>query len=57
MTTPPVTCQTCGRPRRHDEHDYTPMDLVTGRPLGWYSGDDGEFCGPCLADIMKGLVP
>jgi hypothetical protein len=25
-----------------DSYDYNPIQVITGQPLGWYSGDDGE---------------
>ncbi len=44
-------CSICGRERtlgqlEHlmDAYDYTPMQLINGHLLGWYSGDDGEVC-------------
>ena len=51
------TCDVCHRQRdpfahREDINDYTPIQLVTGAPLGWYSGDDGEICGSCLLDMI-----
>jgi hypothetical protein len=57
---PPTStvCGSCGRERGiSDDYEYSPLQLVTGRPLGWYSNDDGEFCGECLAAMMKGQTP
>ncbi len=38
-----VTCEMCGKTRT-DEPDYHPMQVLTGQPFGWYSGNDGELC-------------
>lgn len=38
-----ATCDSCGK-ERTDEPDYSPMQLLLGNPVGWYSGDDGELC-------------
>lgn len=44
-------CSVCQRERtvgteEHpmDSYDYNPAQVITGKPLGWYSGDDGEIC-------------
>lgn len=54
------TCGVCHRERTlgDDEHPmdaygYTPMQAVTGKPLGWYSGDDGEVCPECMTDMLR----
>lgn len=44
-----ATCDDCGKTRT-DEPDYSPMQLLLGQPVGWYSGDDGELCP---ADMQK----
>lgn len=56
----PPTCSTCSRPRTlgnsghpMDAYDYTPMQVMTGQPLGWYSGDDGEVCPECMTKLMR----
>jgi hypothetical protein len=55
---PAIVCGTCGRERGiSDDYEYNPLQLVTGRPLGWYSNDDGEFCGECLGAMMRGQTP
>ena len=39
-------CSLCRRERRldgMDAYDYSPMQMLTGQPLGWYSGDDGPI--------------
>lgn len=55
---PAIVCGSCGRERTTaDDYDYNPLQLVTGRPLGWYSNDDGEFCGTCLGAMMSGAWP
>lgn len=53
------TCSACqrkrtlGNPEHHmDAYDYSPMQLMTGQPLGWYSGDDGEMCPECMTNMM-----
>lgn len=60
MSTVP-TCGSCGRERTlgDDEHpmdvyDYTPIQVVTGRPFGWYSGDDGQVCPECMEKTIRG---
>lgn len=47
-----VKCEQCGRERRAGDMDYNPMQAIFGAELGWYSGDDGEFCGACLGELM-----
>lgn len=47
------TCSDCGRERTlADVNDYSPLQAITGAPLGWYSGDDGEFCSECITRLM-----
>lgn len=49
------TCSSCGRDRTLDDaYDYNPIQALTGRPLGWYSGDDGEVCPQCMTAMMRG---
>lgn len=49
-----TTCQQCGRARTDDDwDDYSPMQVVFGAPLGWYSGDDGEICGECMTKLVR----
>ena len=45
------TCSICGRKRTlgltdhpMDAYDYSPMQMMSGKPLGWYSGSDGQMC-------------
>ena len=48
-----ITCQVCGKTRT-DEPDYNPLALVLGATdPGWYSGDDGEICGPCMSALFR----
>lgn len=48
-------CVICHRKRdESDADDYAPMQVITGHPCGWYSGDDGEICGPCMTKIIGG---
>lgn len=49
----PVKCHDCGTERTPKDVDYTPVQAIFGQQLGWYSGDDGEFCGPCITAIMR----
>ena len=59
MDTP--TCSLCQRERtlgdgEHpmDSYDYSPLQVLTGKPLGWYSGDDGQVCPECMTKTMRG---
>lgn len=62
----PFTLPVCGMCRRErtladpahpmDSYDYTPMQAITGQPLGWYSGDDGEVCPECMTKTIRGGV-
>lgn len=46
-------CSLCRRERTlQDAYDYNPLQAITGQPLGWYSGDDGEVCPECMAETM-----
>lgn len=47
-----VKCEKCERERTEEDGDYNFLQAVFNTPFGWYSGDDGEFCGPCLRDLM-----
>tara|TARA_Y100001973_G_scaffold103735_1_gene171694 strand:+ start:6468 stop:6827 length:360 start_codon:yes stop_codon:yes gene_type:complete len=48
-------CCMCGRYRTvQDAYDYNPLQVVTGQPLGWYSGDDGEICPQCMTTTIRG---
>lgn len=54
------TCSLCGRKRTiadpahpMDAYDYSPMQAITGQPLGWYSGDDGEICPEDMTKMMR----
>jgi len=55
------SCSLCRRSRAlgdathpMDSYDYNPMQAITGQPLGWYSGDDGEVCPECMTSTMRG---
>lgn len=51
-------CGACGRERTlTDDYDYTPMQLISGRPLGWFNGDGEQMCGECLTLTMRGALP
>lgn len=55
---PGITCADCGRARTvADDYDYTPLQLVTGRALGWFNGDGEQMCGECLTATMRGERP
>jgi hypothetical protein len=54
-------CAMCSRERTvgdddhpMDAYDYNPIQAMTGRPLGWYSGDDGEVCPECMTKTIRG---
>lgn len=53
QATPPV-CVECGRERTDDDINYSPTQVLFGDRIGWYSGDDAEMCGQCMAKIMRG---
>lgn len=51
------TCSLCRRERTiADCYDYNPLQVVTGSPVGWYSGDDGEVCPQCMAKTLNGQL-
>lgn len=54
----PRKCSLCQRERTiHDAYDYNPLQALTGKPLGWYSGDTGEeVCPECLTKTILGGV-
>lgn len=55
---PVPVCGACGRERTlADDYDYTPMQLVTGRQLGWFNGAREQMCGECLTAMMSGAWP
>lgn len=60
MSNEPATVPVCSSCRRErtlaDAYDYNPIQVVTGQPLGWYSGDDGELCPECMTKTMRGEV-
>jgi hypothetical protein len=53
------TCSMCKRERtispNHpmDAYDYSAIQVITGQPLGWYSGDDGEVCPECMTETLR----
>lgn len=50
----PQKCDLCQRERTiRDAYDYNPLQVLSGQPLGWYSGDDGEICPECMTRIMQ----
>jgi len=55
---PVPVCADCGRERTMaDDYDYTPMQVFTGRKLGWFNGDGEQMCGECLTATMRGERP
>lgn len=49
------TCSLCRRQRTvADAYDYNPLQVITGQPVGWYSGGDGEVCPQCMAKTLNG---
>ncbi len=46
-------CVECQRTRTDADGDYHPMQLFMRMRVGWYSGDDGEMCGECMAEIFR----
>ena len=55
-----MKCVKCGRDRtvgtvEHpmDSYDYSPLQVVTNQPLGWYSGDDAEMCPECITLTLR----
>lgn len=55
------TCSMCRRARtvaspEHpmDSYDYNPLQVMTGQPFGWYSGDDGEMCPEDMERTIRG---
>lgn len=53
----PPKCGMCQRERdisrEMDAYDYSPIQVITGRPFGWYSGDDGEVCPECMTKTLR----
>jgi len=46
-------CGVCGRERTlEDAYDYSPLQVITGQPIGWYSADDGEICPEDMTKMM-----
>lgn len=59
--TEPRTCGMCRRERTFadpahpmDSYDYSPMQAVTGQPMGWFSGDSEEVCPECMEKTIRG---
>lgn len=49
-------CIICGRERTvmgMDAYDYSPMQVITGQPVGWYTGDDGQMCPEDMTKILE----
>lgn len=49
-------CQLCSRERDPyrpmDAYDYNPLQVMSGLPVGWYHGDDGEICPECMTKSL-----
>lgn len=48
-----AVCEKCRRVRMPGEREYDSLQIFSGGPYGWYSGDDGEVCGRCLARMIE----
>lgn len=52
------TCDICRRERTaHDAYDYNPLQVITGQPVGWYGGGDGQMCPECMTRFLKDHQP
>ena len=50
------TCGLCLRERTlqgMDAYDYSPLQVLSGQPVGWYSGADGEVCPECMTRLLN----
>ena len=47
-----AVCVACGRVRT-TEQDYHPIQVFTGGPFGWFSGDSEEMCPECFTKLMR----
>ena len=51
------TCTKCRRVRRAvgvDAKDYSPVQVILGQPLGWYSNaDEGDLCPECMTSLIR----
>lgn len=53
----PPKCDLCQRERRiSDAYDYNPLQVISGQPVGWYSGEDGEVCPECMTKTLSGQL-
>ena len=47
-------CSLCHRERTlQDTFDYHPLQMLTGAPLGWYAGNDGQLCPECCTATLR----
>lgn len=53
-------CSVCRRERTSgaddhpmDAYDYSALQVINNRPLGWYSGDDGEICPEDITRMLR----
>jgi hypothetical protein len=52
-TTAPTCSEEGCETVRTDEPDYSPVQAITGAPLGWYANDEeGEICPKHIARLM-----
>ncbi len=50
-------CNLCGRERTAegmDAYDYSAIQVLSGQPLGWYTGEDGEVCPEDMERSVRG---
>jgi hypothetical protein len=49
------TCTECDRKRTiYDVDDYSPLQIISMRPLGWYSHPkEGDICGTCMWAALR----
>ena len=51
-----TTCSDCGKTRTI-EPDYSPIQPIMGKPMGWYSDSDTELCPDCIVKMMSTAQP
>ena len=44
-------CDVCSRERAYKK-DYSPLQVLKGESIGWYSAEDGEMCGSCMGGLI-----
>lgn len=49
-----MKCDRCDREREKDDsYDYSPMQVITNSPFGWYNEADGSYCGDCITNMIR----